>query len=222
MSRSRSSVLLLTLLSALAPTVGAAQAPAAYAAGSTTEAPPVRVRVSAPEASELTLHRIAGEHFATATVSGYTATAHGFSFETICEAPCVGTVASGRHRLAVSRGMGPPVPVDGTFRLDEGADLRIGYDDRSDLRLAGLITVLGGLAVGAGTVLTGLFAFQGQAAGCFGVFCGPDADVGLGVTIAGAVIGGVSLVTGFTLLFQSDGSSVELAPLGGRRAGDAP
>lgn len=124
-------------------------------------------------------------------------------FAGVCALPCDAPLSSLGGVLGVSHDGGSPIPA-GHVRgvLNDGDTLRVHYDDREGLRIAGwLTTILGGIA-GAAITIAGLNLSTPDR---LGVPQYPWEMIGVGV---GVFV--VSLAVGFPLAFLNDSASVEV------------
>jgi hypothetical protein len=121
----------------------------------------------------------------------------------ICTLPCDAPLSALGGVLGVSHDDGDPVPA-GHVRgvLNEGDVLRVHFDDRSGLRVAGWITAIGGAVLGAVLAIVGLSTATPDA---LGVPQYPWELIGAGTGIL--VVG---LAVGFPLAFLGDAASVEI------------
>ncbi|MEZ4336530.1 MAG: hypothetical protein R3B82_07880 [Sandaracinaceae bacterium] len=74
-------------------------------------------------------------------------------FEALCDLPCTVDVAPGRlFHFGVSEGYGMAFRGGDTYHLAESATFRVGYEDRTWVRVIGWITFIGGMVAGLGFV----------------------------------------------------------------------
>jgi hypothetical protein len=174
----------------------------------------VRIRVAAADGQRLTLHRVTGHETATiATSEGTAAYGVGTYTEPVCEAPCDAELNAGSYQFAVSGPGTAPLAAPDRFRLESNSELVVGYNDRSALRMAGWFAMLLGGGGGLALSFVATFALPSDVEhNCFDGFCGPQSDAALALTVTGAVVGAIALITGLVLSFQGDSSTVSVRP----------
>lgn len=130
-----------------------APAPAAQASGRQ-----FTLRVTSDDERGLRLHQVTGR--AHGWVSGwgtYGGRISSTAFAPICEAPCEVQVGAGQYQLGVSLGEREPAVVSDLLRLDSDMTLRLDYESRRGLRVAGWVIFGAGVVAGLGIVAAPLF-----------------------------------------------------------------
>lgn len=131
-------------------------------------------------------------------------------YSTLCIAPCRTSLPVGSHRLGLTLDKDSSVvEVESPVSITGPGTLRADYESRRGLRIAGLVTGLGGGLVGLGLFYA---SFDSGSKNCdsYG-FCmkgAPDSSLlygGLGLI-------GVSTLVGFILVLQPDKATVTFVP----------
>ena len=121
------------------------------------------------------------------------ATGRGASFGLVCRLACDAYLDPGAYQFGVGRDAYPDYRT-AIIQISRPTQINVHYDDHGVLRIIGMITMLVG--VGAGIL-------------AFWSFVQDEPDYAL----AGAVGGGVGILTGLGLLFASDGVHFSAQPL---------
>lgn len=116
----------------------------------------------------------------------------------LCRTPCVARLPLGFHRLAARRGRSG-MHETGTLTLQRPTTVNVRWSDQSDMRLAGIITVIGAIVTAASLTLGG-FAVGGTWSG-----------ERVATMIAGAPVFVLGLLIGIPLAATSDGASMRIA-----------
>lgn len=203
----RASSLSLISLALVASSAGASSGAAAQR---------VSVRVMAEEAG-LTLHRLTGTHSVPVMTGNVSGIVQVSDYALLCTAPCTTELSAESHSFGVSRGRGNPVRAGGPIHL-YGSDLLldIRYEDRSAIRIAGVITwivgAVGGAILAGTSVLTGPRVCLASGRVCYN-------DINVPQLIAGSIIAGLSIAIGVPLtFFVGDAADVTLRPGGAATA----
>ena len=121
------------------------------------------------------------------------ATGRGAAFGLVCRLACDAYLEPGAYQFGVGRDAYPDYRT-AIIQISRPTQINVHYDDHGVLRIIGMITMLVG--VGAGIL-------------AFWSFVQDEPDYAL----AGAVGGGVGILTGLGLLFASDGVHFSAQPL---------
>jgi hypothetical protein len=128
------------------------------------------------------------------------------AYSPICDGPCTTELAPGPYHLALSKDGGRSLPV-GSVVLTGPSTIRASYVDRSAERILGGVLVVGGVIGGITMIVVSI---QCQAYdsndSCTNAVNGPLLGGGIGVIVAGAVIGGI-------LAAQHDTAQISVTPL---------
>lgn len=155
---------------------------------------------------DLTLYR--ADSAAAIVVAGAGGTAYGMArgYERLCSAPCRLQLEPGFHTLAISRGTGPPVEVEGGVRVDGPAVLEGSYESRSTVRTAGWVTMLASVVAGTALMLVPIFDYDPS----YGD--GSSNSFDFTPIIVGGAIMSVGAIVGMILALQSDEVDVGVRP----------
>jgi hypothetical protein len=188
-----------------APPYGAPAAPRPAAAGR-----PEQVRFE-PDDPDLALMMQTGElpfrHVQRFRHAWYVERGFTPAYSPICDGACATELAPGPYHLALSKDGGRSLPV-GSVVLTGPSTIRASYDDRSTERILGGVLVAAGV-VGGITMI--IFSLQCQNydlsdGTCTEPLNGPLLGGGIGVLVAGAVIGGI-------LAARRDTAHISVTPL---------
>jgi hypothetical protein len=128
------------------------------------------------------------------------------AYSPICDGPCATELAPGPYHLALSKDGGRSLPV-GSVVLTGPSTIRASYEDRSAERILGAVLVVGGIIGGITMIIVSLQCQQFDEDGsCSNAVNGPLLGGGIGVIVAGAVIGGI-------LAAQRDTAHISVTPL---------
>jgi uncharacterized membrane protein len=141
-----------------------------------------RLRILADEERSLTLHREAMR------IAGYDIAA----YDPICTAPCEVEMALGSHRFAISQGTGAALALSEPTRIDGDTTLRLNYESREDMRIAG------GVWWGVGAVLGIVLTVLGGVTGVTPLLA------------VGGPLAGASVIGGLILVFHGDLVRIEI------------
>ena len=140
-------------------------------------------------------------------------------FSEICTAPCEASLPAGTYTFGVSKPKGVAVEGDQVTLPAGESRLHADYTDNSELRLAGWVTMIGGVAVGSGLLLEGLLSGGLDCSGSTGE-CTEKPKNDTLIYAGGALeVGGVLI--GLILINQKDGVELAVTPGGpesGRRS----
>ena len=153
----------------------------------------VTVDVQAEDPS-LTLYVIRNQQLAYGSVGGYATTAVGYSFESLCTAPCKLELEPNDYHFAIGRGIATPLPLNNRVRIQSPSRVDLAYKSRAPVRITGYLVTLVGSSVGLGLFMKGILS-QSKS-----------------MMITGGAVGGASLVVGLTLTMIGDRNSLELTP----------
>ena len=153
----------------------------------------VTVDVQAEDPS-LTLYVIRNQQLAYGSVGGYATTAVGYSFESLCTAPCKLELEPNDYHFAIGRGVAAPLPLDNRVRIQSPSRVDLAYKSRAAVRIIGYLVTLVGSAVGLGLFVKG------------------TAEQSKSVMITGGAVCGASLLVGLPMTLIGDRNSLELTP----------
>jgi hypothetical protein len=114
-------------------------------------------------------------------------------FESLCQLPCDVSLRSGSYVFGLAAGSGPTVKFDEALSARDGEEVRVRYDRRLGMRIAGWALILAGTVAGA--VMLGF----GQS---------NDRPV---ESVLGGVLGGLSIAGGLWLANVPDRAHGELS-----------
>jgi len=202
--------------------------------GADSKPPPQRSRSSETDKPFVTVHAAEADVSFSSTPDGHTlyrrdgtATAfasNGFGvvatgFSEICTAPCQASLPAGTYTFGVSKPKGVAVEGDQVTLPAGSSHLHADYTDNSGLRIAGWVTVVGGVGVGSALLLEGLLSGGLDCSGDTGECTEKPKNTTL-IYAGGALeVGG--LLVGLILINQKDGVSLAVTPGGpesGRRS----
>jgi hypothetical protein len=146
------------------------------------------------EDPSLTLYVIRGQQLAYGSVGGYASTAVGYSFESLCTAPCKLELEPNDYHFAIGRGVATPLPLDNRVRIQAPSRVDLAYRSRRAVRIVGFLVSLVGSSVGLGLFVKGA------------------ADQSKSMMITGGVVAGASFVVGLPMTWVGDRNSLELTP----------
>ncbi len=173
------------------------------------DAPSVPLRLQASEPG-ITFHLQTGTSQAVAFAGGMTAVAFGATYDRLCMAPCESALPAGNHILALSLDDRPPVASSQPVVVSGPSELRASYQSRTGVRVAGLLTLLGGTAAGVSLGLVGLLHSE-ESCDESG-FCMNEMSPNWTLAITGMSIELVSTVVGLILMNQPDRADIEVLP----------
>lgn len=150
------------------------------------------MRTSTSEGSSVSTGAMVGSR-GFGAVGGGTSVFSGRTYARICTAPCEATVPAGQYTLALSKGTGNPVEDEQLVRVDGPATLAGKYTSYAGLRAAGFVITLASVVTGFYLIFT---SFGKEECDAATNVCDRKVDqsrlfTGLGVTIGGAIIGGI-------------------------------
>ncbi|HVY25586.1 MAG TPA: hypothetical protein VHB79_03515 [Polyangiaceae bacterium] len=160
-----------------------------------------RLQLIANEAG-ITFHR----QVASAVAVGGGGSAYATGYERMCTAPCKVSLPAGTETFALSRDGDPPLAGDPVQLPAGDAQLRGSISSRGGVRLAGWLSMIGGVVGGAALALTS--TSKGQTCS-FGT-CVESTEVNVGQLAAGIAMFGVGLGVGVVLVRIPDAASVEV------------
>lgn len=171
------------------------------AAAEESPAPPVAPEIAHlrvfSDQQDLSLQRLVGSTTVTvATTDGGVGSARVDQFSVICNAPCDVDIPRGTYQLGVAQGTGGAVRAGSPMDLREDTALRLRYDDRTGLRVAGWLSFGVGMGTGAALLLASVFA-------------GSNYDLDVPMAVTGGVIAGLGLIAWAVLAFMFDVAEVE-------------
>lgn len=172
-------------------------------------APPASLRLLASEPG-VTYHLQTGTSQAVAYGGGMTAVAFAASYDRLCTAPCDTELPVGNHVLALSLDHSPPVETLEPVIIQGPSELRGSYESRAGLRIAGLLTLLGGGGAGLGLGLVGLLRTE-ESCDSSG-FCLDEMSPNWALAITGASIELASVIVGMILMRQPDRADIDVLP----------
>jgi hypothetical protein len=162
---------------------------------------------------EARLHIIADEpgvtfhrQVSSAVAVGGGGSAYANGFERICTAPCEVSLPAGTETIALSRDGDPPIAGD-PVQLPAGeAQLRGSFNTHEGVRMAGWLTLIGGVLGGAALALTS--SSKGQ--DCSNGTCVESTNLNVAQLAVGIATFGAGMGVGLTLVRVSDAATVEV------------
>src|SRR5205085_8544536 len=85
-------------------------------------------------------------------------TAVGYSFESLCTAPCKLELEPNDYHFAIGRGVNTPLPLDNRVRIQSPSRVDLAYKSRQTVRLIGYLLTLAGSGVGLGLFMKGILS----------------------------------------------------------------
>ena len=153
----------------------------------------VTIDVQAEDPS-LTLYVVRGQQLAYGSVGGYTATAVGYHFESLCTAPCKLELAPNDYHFAIGQGVNTPLPLSNRVRIQSPSRVDLDYKSRRAVRIVGFVLGIAGSMAGLGLFVKGL------------------TNESTPMMITGGALSGGSLLVGLVLSMVGDRNSLELTP----------
>jgi len=129
------------------------------------------------------------------------------AYSPICDGPCTTELVPGPYHLALAKDGGRAHPV-GSVVLNGPSTIQGSYEDRSALRLLGGALVVGGIIGGIVMIVVSLECqdYNPDDGTCSNNVNGPLLAGGIGVIVAGAIVGGI-------LASQRDTAHITVTPL---------
>jgi hypothetical protein len=132
------------------------------------------------------------------------------NYSLICNAPCDTRLPLGTHRLALSQGGGRAAEASDAVRLTEPSTLRVHYESRLGIRVAGWL-IFAGSAI-AGTILIADSASKTKQ-DCTSGICTQTTSIDDSEVVAGLVTTTLGALVSLVFILQHDEAHIEVVPL---------
>lgn len=133
------------------------------------------------------------------------------SFTRLCTAPCRAQLPGGTYKFGLSLDDDKVVEADDAISVSDGSRLRATYNDKSGVRTAGWVTMVGGGIAGLVLVATGMrdVCNNGTTTDRYGQdqCLAPDKELTTGGKIGSVIFFG-SIITGIVLVLQKDSAQL--------------
>lgn len=81
-------------------------------------------------------------------------------YRQLCTSPCTMSLRNGSYQLALSQNGGPPISASSPVRIAGPSRVQGTYTSRHGLRVAGVVTIVGGATIGLVVTLTSFYTTE--------------------------------------------------------------